>query len=1107
VADSYEIGTGHVTIETKFDGRRVRRMSFREGHAAGTSFYHGFRRGSLYRFNKLWKVFFKPLNNLKKWLTRFRMPALFAGLAGSVLTLVPTLTQLGSVVGVGMIPAFLSWFSTIGLIRGILGKLQSDIKGQTLKALNDAAAEFKELAREAAKPGLNAVLEEAIKHAPILNKYIKELGGHLSDVGFAMRDVLRDATNIHRIKTTLNDTAEATGIWYSLLDEAAEVLVALASSGAPLFLRFTRSMERVALTIHDWIMLKKATGELDRYLTHSYLTLEKFGRGGRDFLIGLFNIINGGVFGTEKVADSFERWGASFRKWSEDADNVAKVRDVISWFTDHVGEFFRFAAAATAVQLALTQISKIKSMALFVRTLIGLGPAGLALFGIGAALSSLMGGFVLAYTHSERFRKKLHALVGEVAGRLAPIFKDWWNWAKANLVPLLEELAIRGIEELGKSIHHLLDVVDDNKEGLKAWRPVILFLIKAISYLTGFAIKGLIEELEGLITMVGWVGRGIGALERLFDNLPGWIGTAVDAVSRYFSRLRDRAGEVVHNTAAEFRALPGKITGFLKSLPGALVRSLEAAMEGAALAVGYGIGAIVNFFVRLPGRVITIMDAFWDELYAQTKRDIGKIVDFFALLPGRIMRWFDRTWDGAYETTVEWFDKIRDFVGKLPGRVLTALVNLPEKIRERFSNTWTGAQKESSTKVSGIMTWITKIPGRAWAALVKLKDRLVDRFAEGWSKATGTSKDKVKAIINFILGIPGRAFNALRALAGQLKSRASTGWQAFRDELGRKVASTITYVSQIPGRIKNGLGNMASLLKQKGKDTFQGFLDGLKSVWEKIKSWILGIPAWIREHKGPLSFDRKLLIPAGKAIMEGLGTGLFFGSKGPFGFLSGVAGNIKSLLSTNIMALLGDLGGGGGGSAGGLVGFARLAWQVLSKTFGLPMGGWRAHGSVPGSDHPKGKAIDIMTGNPLLHRLIIELGKRLPGAKYWISMRQIALAREGWKARPYHGPNPHTDHVHWSFFRQGRHGSGLPEDVYGLGRSGRGYVMHKGEQVLRQGETKIGHQGAVNHYHFQPGSVVLDASSVKDLRDIVGLIQGLQSTVRQHGVTGTARVA
>lgn len=84
------------------------------------------------------------------------------------------------------------------------------------------------------------------------------------------------------------------------------------------------------------------------------------------------------------------------------------------------------------------------------------------------------------------------------------------------------------------------------------------------------------------------------------------------------------------------------------------------------------------------------------------------------------------------------------------------------------------------------------------------------------------------------------------------------------------------------------------------------------------------------------------------------------------------------------------------------------------------IGGYREHGSVPGSDHPKGRALDFMinnikngtsTGTALANDIIKNY--RAWNVSYVIWNRYIWSPSKGW--RKYNGPSPHTDHVHVSF--------------------------------------------------------------------------------------------
>lgn len=95
--------------------------------------------------------------------------------------------------------------------------------------------------------------------------------------------------------------------------------------------------------------------------------------------------------------------------------------------------------------------------------------------------------------------------------------------------------------------------------------------------------------------------------------------------------------------------------------------------------------------------------------------------------------------------------------------------------------------------------------------------------------------------------------------------------------------------------------------------------------------------------------------------------------------------------------------------------------------------GYRAVGSVPGSDHPKGLALDFMTSNKQKGDVLVQ--DLIANAGAW-NITYIIWWRRIWQNgswSSYSGPSPHTNHVHVSFGASRGSGQTVQTSYGGLG--------------------------------------------------------------------------
>lgn len=157
---------------------------------------------------------------------------------------------------------------------------------------------------------------------------------------------------------------------------------------------------------------------------------------------------------------------------------------------------------------------------------------------------------------------------------------------------------------------------------------------------------------------------------------------------------------------------------------------------------------------------------------------------------------------------------------------------------------------------AGSLSGLVQIAQSIW-------DGVVAVFQGGWQVLKGV----FDVFIGIITGDWTQAWNGIKSIFSGIWTAVSgvakAGWGVLKGIFNTGV-----------GFIK---GVMHFSLSAEGEAIMNSLLGGLKRAWESVKSFVSGIGKWIKDHKGPISVDRRLLIPAGHAIMNGLGNGLVDG--------------------------------------------------------------------------------------------------------------------------------------------------------------------------------------------------------------------------------------
>ena len=407
--------------------------------------------------------------------------------------------------------------------------------------------------------------------------------------------------------------------------------------------------------------------------------------------------------------------------------------------------------------------------------------------------------------------------------------------------------------------------------------------------------SSLLDMMNSTLEWASSSDNGIAKVTRGFIGLSPVVGPATTALGGFITN----AGKILGVTGGIVSGLgnTGKVIRVFAMAGGDISKVSEAltilAKDSKVAAAAQAVlNAVVelNPYVLIATAIIAVGAALvW--FFTQTKTGQKLWQQFTTALSQ------STAWQALVVVVQAVWNNIKAIIAGTMNIIMTVITTVLSIIQTVFSTGWQILVTVVSTAWNIISTVIQTVLNVILSVITMVLNIITGNWSGAWENLKTIISVVFNGIVSIISSILSALANIIFSLVMGIVNIWSAEWNAFVNIVKTIFRTILTVIS-------NNLKGMVNLfhidLGAQGRAIMNSFLGGLKSAWEAVKSFVGGIGSWIKAHKGPISYDRKLLIPAGIAIMTGFNKGLQNQFSVVQKGVSNMAGAVSDAVSSNL---------------------------------------------------------------------------------------------------------------------------------------------------------------------------------------------------------------